>query len=404
MFKIRLNGLLYWVMAFLICASNIFIVWVNDGLQKIVIVLVNILGFLMIFYQKKGRLRLNSLCISYGLFMLWALLSNLWSEYKFNYAMILVFGYVLVTMITFSNLIKTERQIIIIFKSIMICAVVLIVLIVSFYGITSLTSERMSNELLNANTAGRVCASAFFIALFMWYKYKKNIYLVLMAIYLTMLFLTGSKGALLQMVINLIAFLILKDQKQWKKFVKNVLKICILGFIMYQLVMNIPMFYNIIGQRLMIFLETLVGTRDLSNSGLSTISRSQYMLLGLELFSDKPIMGYGLDMYRYYNPDFTYAHSTIIEIAADLGIVGLILFYYPVVALGYSIIKNKNRIEPMWFAFLVAYYVGYLFNTIVSITWDNLFQYVYFLAIYMYVYKISDNVQGSGYRCTKMTN
>ena len=57
---------------------------------------------------------------------------------------------------------------------------------------------------------------------------------------------------------------------------------------------------------------------------------------GLRFIEESPLLGHGYysfaPMYASYRGAFLYAHNNYIELIADLGIVGLFIFYYPVYA------------------------------------------------------------------------
>ena len=75
-------------------------------------------------------------------------------------------------------------------------------------------------------------------------------------------------------------------------------------------------------------------------------------------------MGYGINNYKVLNRGatgrFTYAHNTFVELAVDLGVVGLFWYYAAYAYLGkrfFAVIK-KNKLNIYLFAAFLASFIS----------------------------------------------
>src|SRR5690606_22989098 len=63
----------------------------------------------------------------------------------------------------------------------------------------------------------------------------------------------------------------------------------------------------------------------------SLYARADFIQAGLELWREHPFFGLGSNQFRYYMPEFglreTYSHSNPIEILANYGLIGFVLYY-----------------------------------------------------------------------------
>lgn len=80
----------------------------------------------------------------------------------------------------------------------------------------------------------------------------------------------------------------------------------------------------------------------------SSIEREKVQRAAVELFESSPVFGVGFDQVRVYVG--VYAHSNPIELLADTGIIGILLYYIPFITIYYRLIRKlieqkKNNIQ-----------------------------------------------------------
>lgn len=229
------------------------------------------------------------------------------------------------------------------------------------------------NEYWNANSIGIFSALGSMLSLYFVQKQNNkiiNIVLFLSFIMFTILcLLSGSrKGLLLFIMLNgLFLFLLTKN----KLIISLVILLSV--SILYYLLMNIDILYNIIGKRMQNMIEGFFG---LGTSESSFNIRQDMIEKGFQFFSQKPILGYGINNFRNLYDINTYAHNNFIELLVGIGLVGFTVYY---IAYAYVLCKlfkttfiKPNRLSIIAFVintcFLISHYafVGYyeIINTL----------------------------------------
>jgi len=144
-----------------------------------------------------------------------------------------------------------------------------------------------------------------------------NVFLALFVI-----FMTASKQAII-----LAPILILFSINYGKGKIKNILLIAVLIIGLYKVATDfLPNveFLEIFKKfeyRIVSFYETIYGT----NSGASTSEREYLLFRGIEIFSERPIFGAGMNNFRFF--ELKYAHNNYIELLVGVGLIGTIIFY-----------------------------------------------------------------------------
>lgn len=173
------------------------------------------------------------------------------------------------------------------------------------------------------------------------YKWKTKL---LIALNLVIVALSGSRKAIIYLVIPIFAFLILRSRNP-AKFVRNIFLTIFAVIIMYVAFMKIPVLYNMVGESLQ---TMIVGLRG-GETDASTGARVRLVRWGMEVFRERPFFGHGLENYKilhlYRFGQMYIADNNYIELLVDQGIVGLILYYAFHVWLINKFIKTikKNR-------------------------------------------------------------
>ncbi len=147
-------------------------------------------------------------------------------------------------------------------------------------------------------------------------------------------FLTGSRGSLIQLLI-LFVLIVIIDKDLYKMMTKAIVFV-FAGAIIILLLRNIPVLYENIWLRFEGLFTTISGE---SIEDTSTQGREYYKEIAFEMFKDRPILGWGLDGFTCYlrdNPIYkgnyiraVYSHCNFSELMANLGVLGLIVWYVP---------------------------------------------------------------------------
>ena len=146
----------------------------------------------------------------------------------------------------------------------------------------------------------------------------------------------------------------------------NKKRFILLIVILYVAIINIPILYNMVGNRIESMIAMLLG--NTSGADSSSVIRFRLISWGMEWYKKKPLLGYGIDNYRavlmVYHPDYPssyYAHNNYVELLVDVGIIGLIMYYWNYILMFIRGIKYRNKItnyEILFLGMLVALMVN----------------------------------------------
>ena len=191
------------------------------------------------------------------------------------------------------------------------------------------------------------------------------------AVCLYVMLLSGSKKALLGLIIFVIVYLYFKSKGMGKKVLIIVASIAGVYALMWA-VYSVPLLYNIIGYRMQLFLSTFLNGSAITGSG-STSERLDMISYGLRLFAKSPLFGNGINTFQYYYGTATgfyaYAHNNYIEILSTLGLLGFCLYYARHYKMIKGLIVNRGRNEK--FAEGLALIILILFYDIGMVTYHS---------------------------------
>lgn len=212
------------------------------------------------------------------------------------------------------------------------------------------------------NQVGMLAATMSFLCFYLDHMRELKNGKKYMFFFLVLLVCTGSRGSMIQCIVAFCLYLI--TQKNISKRIKGIVSgIFILG-ILYFLILTVPFLNEIIYQRFITMFQAVLGT---GQSDASAYGRGLMRVLAFKMFMNKPILGYGLDGFITYFGDHrviegksfgtaAYSHCNFAELAADFGIVGLIVWYWLML---YIIVKTwkshkENEHAHMIFCLIVS--------------------------------------------------
>ena len=232
------------------------------------------------------------------------------------------------------------------------------------------TSNRFGQDLFgNSNIlANLLMKSALYAIWLLVYSENKIIHkmvltLCLVASYYGMFLSGGRKFIIIPAMFLYILLFFKRDSRGRKHLVKYTGVVIAIVIAVYYLIMNVPAFYAVIGER-MESLFSFIRTGH-SISGKSAEIRATMIEIGFNKWMDSPIWGYGFDSFKYYNRlmtgHFYYSHNNYIELLYDLGIIGFAIYYWFYWKLFYVAWKGKNSYTPE----IRAFVIGIVFSMLV---------------------------------------
>ena len=192
----------------------------------------------------------------------------------------------------------------------------------------------------NPNTIGLILSITSVISFNYFRSEKKYLYIILGLVLGLSSFFSGSRKAFAVVIIGFILINILYSRNV-KNFIISII-ISILSIILiYSFVMNVDLLYDSIGRRIEALISYFFGG---SNVDSSTITRFDMIKVGLKLFSEKPILGYGLANYSNISKFEVYSHNNYIELLVSIGLFGTSLYYMLHLKILFKAIKNRANI------------------------------------------------------------
>ena len=229
---------------------------------------------------------------------------------------------------------------------------------------------------INENTFGRLtCGMACIFLACSKREHWQNLLMDMLTIVFGLLtFLSGSRTSVLMLAIFTLGLLVFEHPtKDVTKLFGRIVIIALLCVAGYFCLTHIPFFYRTIGNRLETMLLALAG---LSRGDGSFITRSRMTEAAKAFFLQRPFLGIGLNNFKYATYFNTYAHNNYSELAACLGVAGLIIYYTPfLIYTKRAFSQWKKGIPGMIIplAFFVAFFAG----DIGSVSYFNIITHVF---------------------------
>lgn len=355
--------------------TMVFVLGIPGPSQIKAIAIITFFGYMMVMKLIKYRSIKNNLhVIGAFLFFGYAYISRKWalypaavSEQLTNVMWTVMLATAVSTYVVFNNYNVKD-----IAKRLM---PIVLVFLVNVLLNGSFSDNRLSIG-INQNTFGRLAAGIF---CFLFYQCKqekwKNAFMdIITAIFLLFTFLSGSRTSVLILAIYVVAFLVFEHPtKNAIKVLGNLFIVIALCCIGYFFIMNIDFLYDSIGNRVESLLGALTGV---SKGDGSTVTRMNMMELARGIFFEHPWLGIGMNNFKYATYYNTYAHSNYYELAACLGIVGLILYYGPLAVYLKNAISKWKKDENAMIVPLVIL-GAFLIGDMGSVSYFNMISHVF---------------------------
>lgn len=256
------------------------------------------------------------------------------------------------------------------------------------------TANRLGYESgWNANSIGMLMSIGFVVYFYLFQAETKIslkfIYGIAFILSAFIALVSGSRKAFITVLAGAIAYLLF-DAKG--KRIRTVFIIAAVILFLYYLVREIPYFYSIIGWRLDGALAQITGNGTVDHSAMI---RGRFVEAGLKVFKSHPVVGVGIDCFRQYNANITgyewYAHNNYVEILADLGIVGFVIYHYAYFDLFKLFIRRYK--EDKFTKLLFSIFVCVLLNAYGAVIYsDFLFQTILMIMIAWFTTNYSEEI------------
>lgn len=241
---------------------------------------------------------------------------------------------------------------------------------------------RLGRILGDENHVALMLAMSFLFSLYFIAFKKKFIYLPISIVIFYCILLTGSRIALIFIVISTLLTFMFHYKDSFVSMSKYILFVLFLGVVCYILLFQVPSIYSAVGVRFENLFNFISGKG--TDEG-SILQRFYYTKLGFQLFFERPILGYGAGNYSSLLLTIAgrenYSHNNYTELLVGTGIIGAITYcmvYILSLVNLFKFIKLKNAFGFLLFSMVVAtlligyswvyYYmkIFYVFNAIIG--------------------------------------
>lgn len=238
---------------------------------------------------------------------------------------------------------------------------------------------RLGTYFDNQNAIAGVCIVGLSASLYSFLFYKSKLKYLFIIPFLAILLVgisTGSRTFVIAIAVVVLTMLFFKFKKHKLTYFLIVALLVVFAIIL----LNLPFAYTL-KQRLERFFNTLF--TDTNRVDTSAVERIIWFDYAFVLGFKNIIFGYGVDGFSIYSGVGTYAHSNLPEVICDFGIIGLFIFYAPLVCLLYSSIKKKKAT----ISYVFPIFAYYLFVSFSNVFYYNKFYYfnlafMYYLTFY----------------------
>ncbi|MCD4712202.1 MAG: O-antigen ligase family protein [Clostridiales bacterium] len=329
-------------------------------------------GFGLVF--NKDSIEINRVFIVYALFTLWALISIIWSISPIRTVIeglqLIGFGliYIMARKLTLEGLDKLYKVLFLLAGGIALLGILEYLFV---------SGSRIHATFTNPNPFGIYMVMMFLVVLSLAIRTKFKINVVMSILFLSVVYLSGSRASLGAMSIALIISFFGIEKEHMKNAVIKAMFIFISAFIFAQIFMygSILIRENVFVDKSL--LESITRSNSFVTSSLK--GRLEFWRVAVELFKNKPLTGYGNGTYfsSYYIEYGTnewysrFTHNHYLQIASELGLVGIILFMGFLWAGFKSVLFNaKQNDKSIYFWGMVAGLVAFLLHIGVDFTWN----------------------------------
>ena len=176
--------------------------------------------------------------------------------------------------------------------------------------------------------------------------YLKAIYLASTPLLIYMVAGTGSRKAILGVILFLLLFVVMRFRNSIKERPYTALATALLLVV---IIFGIGSYFTTTEHfdRIEVLFNA-AKSGDIKKAGGSAYNRLKMYEAGLEMLAESPAIGFGLDNYRVKFPEYikvggtTYSHSNFIEILVGTGIIGGMLYFSIYGFLAFKLFRMRN--------------------------------------------------------------
>lgn len=226
---------------------------------------------------------------------------------------------------------------------------------------------------MHTNMCGAVLSILIMFSFYEYLSKKNKVSLIQTILLLVFLTLTKSRMSILVVVLGMSLYYTIYKELSGKQAIK-IIGVLIVLIILLVLSMSNQFLYNLYGNRIESMFNFFSKT---ANTDASVTGRLALQQRAIEVFLNHPILGVGIGNFSSYSNNLGgvsgfYAHNNFLELLADVGIVGTVMYYTPyVIALvkTRTVAKRCESKAAMFFNFLFVLIVVRLLSDISQVSY-----------------------------------
>ena len=280
-----------------------------------------------------------------------------------------------------------------------------VVVIYSFmvYGIDGMkavlaSGGRLGTEFDNINSIGMVAAMSVIIVIYEQLYFRRTFISILFGILnVIVIAASGSRKALLMMMIGLILLLIFKfvTKNILKTFIRYII-LAVLLILALQLILSLNMFSGVMS-RMDGFWALITGAGEVD---ASTQVRDLMIQIGWKYFLQSPIIGFGMGasgtILSQTIGQNTYFHNNFVEVMCGGGVFAVILYYSMYVYCIYYLIRSKLS-EPLSKLTFILILINIIMDY-AAVTYNTKSNYIYLLIFFLQTCNCRKEVKRNEYK------
>ncbi len=319
--------------------------WVFEGVPHLTLLLGAVMIAFLLFHSllyKKSIIQVITFEIL--IWMIFAMLSlgiGVYVAINTGYLFDSIITYIQYLMLIFAMVYISlrEKRINFIINAYILLAIVC-ALTTKFWGVYVFSNRISMSISMNPNTTAITMVLGVFCVLFQLNLNRKVISLVQLSaifLFIYIILLTASRNGFLCLFVLLFFWIVVvgKDSIKELKNTHIFYKIFLLAIAVLAISFIVNEF---------LYSNLMLRVKDISEGGTKD-TREIMINYGIQLFKEKPIIGYGLDNFKAYFYTGSYSHNTYIEVLVSTGLLGAIIYFIPYISLTIKtlILSNKSN-------------------------------------------------------------
>ena len=243
----------------------------------------------------------------------------------------------------------------------------------------------------NPNALGVILACGIFSITFRIKPNSKKLFIdmIQMGIMFYCVIMTGSRKSFIASGIIMV-FSIFELMRETKRTMSGWRRFLIIVIILGITVLGTRYIYRFYQQ------SALSSRMDIMLDDTSNGNRIAHYIDAFKIFLDKPLFGGGLEQFVYWSGTGAYAHSTYAEAIADFGLIGCLLYFYPIVLTGHGAILNAmSETESYKMRLILILYITEMFVGTVQIFFLDFVHYIIWFILFFFTKEVNRKQESS---------